>query len=96
MKSLNIKNLGIICRNVDIHFGSHKVQFVAEASGEKVMYDGSELTIPANQDRMEVTKVGHYTIFTHATLGFKVSHLVLVFNTMPSFVQCATLNIDEY
>lgn len=48
------------------------MQFRAEASGEKVLFDGAEVTVPASQNQVEIIKVGHYTLLTHATLGFKV------------------------
>lgn len=48
------------------------MQFRAEASGAKVLFDGAELSVPASQNQVEIVKVGHYTLLTHATLGFKV------------------------
>lgn len=67
-------------RNVDIYFGSTKVQLKAEATGEKVYWDGAVLPIPANQNQVEIIKVGHYTILTHSTLGFKVLFVIYLEN----------------
>jgi hypothetical protein len=69
---LCVKVFFLLFRNVDIYYGSTKVQFKAEASGQKVVLDGSDLTIPASQNGVEIVKVGHYTILTHSALGFKV------------------------